>query len=280
MDVWLCVICENQSFSWGANTGFTHTWPKYTDIPPESFVHFFSIPTTLLHPVWLCCVTVRICENIWTEKYAKLFSVLFVVYFWNILTYIYTCIRSKSIYGKSTEPKAYQISINPLVSNKPHAQFSLGHKARSLLIFHWTFATTFLLTQTFWNRKQSVHLRDKKWIKPIQNGGESREKVKLKLTVKFIWFGFNRFYFDIFRTKFDLDVNPIETDAHLRIRQMSLDLSSPNHIPLNVRIAEFSEDPQNMDEMSAFIDDILNKAQIEVDARLEEKNKVSSLSSK
>lgn len=55
---------------------------------------------------------------------------------------------------------------------------------------------------------------------------------------------------------------------------MSLDLSSPNHIPLNVRIAEFCEDPQNMDEMTAFVDDILKKAQIEADARLEQKNKV------
>lgn len=56
---------------------------------------------------------------------------------------------------------------------------------------------------------------------------------------------------------------------------MSLDLSSPNHIPLNVRIAEFCEDPQNMDEMTAFVDDILKKAQIEADARLEQKNKVT-----
>lgn len=83
----------------------------------------------------------------------------------------------------------------------------------------------------------------------------------------------------VIRAKFDLDVNkldvnPIETDAHLRIRQMSLDLSSPNHIPLNVRIAEFCEDPQNMDEMTAFVDDVLKKAQIEVDARLEQNNKV------
>lgn len=69
-------------------------------------------------------------------------------------------------------------------------------------------------------------------------------------------------------------MNPAETDPHLRIRQMSLDLSSPNHIPLNVRIAEFCEDPQNMDEMGAFVDDILNKAQIEATARLEQKNKV------
>lgn len=84
-------------------------------------------------------------------------------------------------------------------------------------------------------------------------------------------------FFIVIRTKFDLNVLPVETDTHLRIRQMSLDLSSPNHIPLNVRIAEFCEDPQNMDEMTAFIDDILKKAQIEADARLEEKNKVVSL---
>lgn len=86
-----------------------------------------------------------------------------------------------------------------------------------------------------------------------------------------------RIFFIVIRTKFDLNVLPVETDTHLRIRQMSLDLSSPNHIPLNVRIAEFCEDPQNMDEMTAFIDDILKKAQIEADARLEEKNKVVSL---
>lgn len=79
---------------------------------------------------------------------------------------------------------------------------------------------------------------------------------------------------EILRTKFDLDVHPSETDAHLRIRGMSLDLSSPNHIPLNVRIAEFCEDPQNMDEMGAFVDDILSKAQTEATARLEQKNKV------
>lgn len=70
-------------------------------------------------------------------------------------------------------------------------------------------------------------------------------------------------------------MNPIETDAHLRIRQMSLDLSSPNHIPLKVRIAEFQEDPQNRDEVLAFVDDILKKAQIEAEARLEQKYKVS-----
>lgn len=84
------------------------------------------------------------------------------------------------------------------------------------------------------------------------------------------------FLYATYRTKFDLDVQPVDSDTHLRIRQMSLDLSSPNHIPLNVRIAEFCEDPQNMDEMTAFIDDILKKAQIEADARLEQPNKVFS----
>lgn len=78
---------------------------------------------------------------------------------------------------------------------------------------------------------------------------------------------------DIFRAKFEL---PVETDTHLRIRQMSLDLSSPNHIPLNVRIAEFCEDPQNMDQMTEFVDDILKKAQTEADARLEQNEKVCS----
>lgn len=69
-------------------------------------------------------------------------------------------------------------------------------------------------------------------------------------------------------------MNPIEIDAHLRIRQMSLNLSSPSHIPLNVRKAEFCEDPQNMDVMREFVDDILMKARIEVDSQLECKNKV------
>lgn len=65
-------------------------------------------------------------------------------------------------------------------------------------------------------------------------------------------------------------MNPAETDA-LRVTRLSLDLSSPNHIPLNVRIAEFCEDPQNKDQMCAFIDEILEKASIEAAAR---KNKV------
>lgn len=39
-------------------------------------------------------------------------------------------------------------------------------------------------------------------------------------------------------------------------------------------MAEFCEDPQNMDEMGAFIDEILNKAQAEATIRLEQKNKV------
>lgn len=71
-------------------------------------------------------------------------------------------------------------------------------------------------------------------------------------------------------------MKPAEMDPNLRVRQLSLDLSSPNHIPLNVRIAEFCEDPQNMDEMSAFIDDILKNAQTEATARLERKNKVDA----
>lgn len=75
------------------------------------------------------------------------------------------------------------------------------------------------------------------------------------------------------RTKFELDVCN-DNDTHLRIRQMSLDLSSPSHIPLNVRIAEFCEDPQNMDEMKVFVDDILQKAHTEAIARLERNSKV------
>lgn len=66
----------------------------------------------------------------------------------------------------------------------------------------------------------------------------------------------------------------VDDDMHLRIRAMSLDLSSPSHIPLNVRMAEFSEDPQNMDQMKEFIDGILNEAQTEVTNRLDEQNKV------
>lgn len=67
------------------------------------------------------------------------------------------------------------------------------------------------------------------------------------------------------------------TDVNLRIRQMSLDLSSPNHIPLNVRIAEFRQDPQNMDQMTEFVDDVISKAQTEANKRLDATNKVGVL---
>lgn len=90
----------------------------------------------------------------------------------------------------------------------------------------------------------------------------------------FVFFAKKSKYSNIFRAKFELNMLPVESDTHLRIRQMSLDLSSPNHIPLNVRIAEFCEDPQNMDQMTEFVDDILKKAQIEVDARQEQNDKV------
>lgn len=66
-----------------------------------------------------------------------------------------------------------------------------------------------------------------------------------------------------------------EDDMHLRIRGMSLDLSSPSHIPLSARIAEFTEDPQNMDELRGFIDGILIEAQTEATNRLEAQAKVS-----
>lgn len=56
---------------------------------------------------------------------------------------------------------------------------------------------------------------------------------------------------------------------------MSLDLNSPNHIPLNVRIAEFRQDPQNMDQMTEFVDDVIKNAQLEANRRLDEKNKVN-----
>lgn len=79
----------------------------------------------------------------------------------------------------------------------------------------------------------------------------------------------------LLRTKFELDVDMCnDNETHLRIRQMSLDLSSPSHIPLNVRIAEFCEDPQNMDQMKEFVDDILQKAHTEAIARLEQNSKV------
>lgn len=67
------------------------------------------------------------------------------------------------------------------------------------------------------------------------------------------------------------------TDPSLRIRQMSLDLSSPNHIPLNVRIAEFRQDPQNMDQMTEFVDEVIQSAQDEANKRLDGKPKVTNL---
>lgn len=74
-----------------------------------------------------------------------------------------------------------------------------------------------------------------------------------------------------FRAKLQLKMN----EPNLRIRQMSLDLNSPNHIPLSVRIAEFREDPQNVDQMAEFVDDVIKNAQLEVNRRLDEKNKVN-----
>lgn len=59
------------------------------------------------------------------------------------------------------------------------------------------------------------------------------------------------------------------TEPNLKIRQMSLDLSSPNHIPLNVRIAEFRQDPQNMDQMTEFVDDVIQNAQEEANKRVD-----------
>lgn len=64
------------------------------------------------------------------------------------------------------------------------------------------------------------------------------------------------------------------SEQYLRARQMSLDLSSPNHIPLNARIAEFRQDPQNMDQMVEFVDDIIKNAQTEANKRLDDRNKV------
>lgn len=59
---------------------------------------------------------------------------------------------------------------------------------------------------------------------------------------------------------------------------MSLDLSSPSHIPLHARIAEFRQDPQNMDQMTEFVDDVINQAQIEANKRLDAKTKVREIS--
>lgn len=69
------------------------------------------------------------------------------------------------------------------------------------------------------------------------------------------------------------------SQQNLRIRQMSLDLNSPSHIPLSARIAEFRQDPQYMDQMTEFVDDVINNAQIEANRRLDEKNKVKCMAS-
>ena len=68
------------------------------------------------------------------------------------------------------------------------------------------------------------------------------------------------------------------SDTHLRIRQMSLDLNSPSRIPLNVRIAEFRQDPQNMDQMTEFVDELIVNAQSEADRRrAEQKTEMKKL---
>lgn len=53
--------------------------------------------------------------------------------------------------------------------------------------------------------------------------------------------------------------------------ELSLDLSSPTTLPLEIRIAEFKHDPQKMDEMAHFVDGIVREAQNEVEHKLDNK---------
>lgn len=53
--------------------------------------------------------------------------------------------------------------------------------------------------------------------------------------------------------------------------ELSLDLSSPTTMPLEMRIAEFKHNPQKMDEMTNFVDGVIREAQFEVEKKLDQK---------
>lgn len=55
---------------------------------------------------------------------------------------------------------------------------------------------------------------------------------------------------------------------------MSLEVLSPNSIPLDAKIMEFKEDPEKMDQMMQFIDDIVENAQKQAELKATH-NKVS-----
>lgn len=57
--------------------------------------------------------------------------------------------------------------------------------------------------------------------------------------------------------------------------ELSLELSSPNTLPLEARMAEFKEDPEKMDQMLLFVNDVITKAQAQAGLKLDAK-KVST----
>lgn len=54
--------------------------------------------------------------------------------------------------------------------------------------------------------------------------------------------------------------------------ELSLDLSSPTTLPLESRMYEFKQDPQKMDAITKFVDEVLVKAQDEVERKNDAKN--------
>lgn len=69
-------------------------------------------------------------------------------------------------------------------------------------------------------------------------------------------------------SKFDLEnfliiskSESIMTNAKKIRAEMSIEVLTPNSIPLEARIMEFKEDPEKMDELRTIIDDIVENAQ-------------------
>ncbi|XP_037050366.1 uncharacterized protein LOC119084483 [Bradysia coprophila] len=58
------------------------------------------------------------------------------------------------------------------------------------------------------------------------------------------------------------------TNAKKLRTELSLDVLTPTSIPLDVKIMEFKEDPEKMDEMIRFVDEIVENAQKQAELRV------------
>ncbi len=58
------------------------------------------------------------------------------------------------------------------------------------------------------------------------------------------------------------------TNAKKVRAELSLEVLTPTSIPLEAKIMEFKEDPEKMDEMMKFIDDIVETAQKQAELKV------------